>query len=88
MRFTISVVALAATVSAQSIQTISQISDGQIQAPPATATAPVSTPAVSVPDVSAPVSGKLKQYYFVVLLLTIYQFFRLRYLLWKAPSLK
>ena len=53
MRFAVSVVALAATVAAQ-VQPISQISDGQIQAPPATATVPaVSTSAVvtSVPAV-------------------------------------
>ena len=60
MRFAISVIALAAAVSAQSVQPINQISDGQIQAPPATATAPVSTPAASVPVVSTPVEGKFR----------------------------
>ena len=56
MRFIISVIALAAAVSAQGVQTISQIGDGQIQAPPATATAPpaASPPAVSPPAVSPP----------------------------------
>ena len=88
MSFAISVAALAAVVSAQSIQTISQIDDGQIQAPPATATAPVSTPAASVPVVTTPVDGKLRQYYLETLLLTVYQSFRLRYLLWQAPYLK
>lgn len=56
MRFAVSVVALAATVAAQGVQTITQIGDGQIQAPPATATAPeVSTPAVSSPAVATSV---------------------------------
>lgn len=50
MRFAISVVALAAAVAAQ-VQPISQISDGQIQAPPATA------PVVSPPAVSTPTSA-------------------------------
>lgn len=59
MRFAVSVVALAAAVAAQ-VQPISQISDGQIQAPPATATVPVaSAPAVSTPAVASSVVGKL-----------------------------
>jgi hypothetical protein len=49
MRFAVSVVALAAAVAAQ-VQPISQISDGQIQAPPATATAPAAS---SVPAASS-----------------------------------
>jgi hypothetical protein len=48
--------------SAKPVQTISQISDGQIQAPVATPSAAKPTPAASVPAVSAPVvvvpSGK------------------------------
>lgn len=56
MRFAVPVIALASTVAAQSVQTISQIWDGQIQAPPATATAPeVSSPAVSTPVVATSV---------------------------------
>lgn len=52
MRF--AVFAFAATVAAQG-QLISQISDGQIQAPPATASVPAvsSAPAVSTPAGSA-----------------------------------
>jgi hypothetical protein len=57
MRFAVSVVALAAAVAAQ-VQPISQISDGQIQAPPATATGSVvSTSAVPTPVPVVPTSA-------------------------------
>lgn len=68
MRFSIASVAILAGVVAAvpqyGVQPISQISDGQIQAPPATSVVPggpevpASTPAASVPAASVPAASE------------------------------
>jgi hypothetical protein len=56
MRYSFALLAgVVAAVPQLSVQPISQISDGQIQAPPATVVPPVSKPTPVVPSVSAPV---------------------------------
>ena len=60
MRFSLPIVALAAIGAQaipQSVQPISQISDGQIQAPPATATGPAGSPSAPAPVVPNPTTA-------------------------------